>query len=368
MKKSSKALGLVLSIIFAISAVLSLPMVAKAADEPYPGTKYTVWIGIGDDRFEFNRDLDGILTVDTGDGRTEDLPKVDTSDSKVIYITNLKSTDKVGLKCAAAVDTSSSDKYIVKGVRRGGANDWYADLSYTVDHDESYVIAYGVGTIVSYTVKFEGANRTIAPVTYYGIQGQKNFYIPSEAVSGYEIDTTKTNPGCTYKGQSLYVEQALVGGEEFTFRYKKQSGGSPITDTKTIYNEETNTVYSTEVGDPEYTYQTIPGEIVDAGEGVTNNRVEGGGDQGAAGGAGGAEAGQAEAGDTTTIGEADVPLGGGEETPTNIPEPEPPKGHDTPVYLLYIRYLIIIAIIAILILLIAIIGTMKANYDKKHKN
>ena len=187
--------------------------------------------------------------------------------------------------------------------------------------------------------------------TYYGIDNTK-FYVPYKEIEGYYPLNGEKYKAVTLSGL----------GEVVKFVYTNRP-----TDTITYTQGADSISYSTVVGDPTYTYQTIPGMPAEE-PGVIDNRVPAAGGEG--GGAGGEAAGEAgEEADTTQIGEAEVPLGGGEETPTNIPEPENPKGKDEDALrTMYIRYLIIIAVIGLLIAFITIIGTIKVNYDKNHKN
>lgn len=257
--------------------------------------------------------------------------------------------------------SSTDARYKVIGVRRTGDNECESTINIpSVTQDESFVIAYGVYKTIPYTAMFVDTSgntltdkdgNPISNETYYGIDNTK-FYVPYKEIEGYYPINGERYKAVTLSGT----------GETVRFVYTDRPG-----DTYSITFGADSVSYSTVVGDPTYTYQTIPGMPAEE-PGVTDNRVPAaGGEGGAAGGEAAGEAG--EEADTTQIGEAEVPLGGGEETPTNIPEPDNPKGKDEKaLFTMYIRYLIIIAVIGLLIAFITIIGTIKVNYDKNHKN
>lgn len=322
----NKLTSLLLAMLIVITGVFSLSTVS------YADYQYTVRIylgGTGNEGAFFTEDADA-LYIDT---------KVQSGDSYTFV-----PEDEVKI-------SSTDAKYRVVGARRSGGNDLETTINIPkVTEDATFVIAYGVYKTIPYKAVFKDkAGNVLAPEeTYYGIK-DREFYVPYKEINNYFPATTELKKPVTLTESGQTVE----------FIYTDRKGS-------TSYVQDGDSVsYSTVIGDPTYTYQTIPGMPAEE-EGVTDNRVAGG--QPAGGEAGGAEAGETE--DTTQIGEAEVPLGGeGENTPTSIPEPEGPKGKDRDaLYATYLHYLIIIALLGLLILFITIIGIMKVNYDKNHKN
>ncbi len=280
-----------------------------------------------------------------------------STDKKCITYKGLTNASSIPFNPQEAVDLPDDNvKYGVKGIRRTG-EDSLANNVISVNADETYVVAYEFGKLVPYTVQFlnESGAKIIPDAEFYGVEG-KSLKVGVKYLNNYTGIVSADD----------YVD-ALESGHVFKFVYTDNPN------TETIYNTTGGgTSYSTVTGSPEYVYQTIPGQPVPlAGEGVTNNRGEGGGNAGGAGAGGAGGAGEAveggEAGDTTQIGEAEVPLGGDDNTIT-VPEPEPPKGVDDVVKKNYIRYLIIIAIIGLMVVLTAIIGTFKLERDKNRRN
>ena len=342
--KNIKLFGLMLSMIIAISAVLNLSMIAEASGET--SYTYTVKFVIGDKQFKFDDNWRGAFS----DGNVAAKASIN-EDKTEITVKDLEDKTTFNFDYVTATNISS-DKYVVRGIRKSGEKD-PTNPHITVTQDETYVVAYGVGTVVSYTVEYAGTPVSQEPTKYYGIEGQRNFYIPCKYIEGYKADK-----------DSIFVSEPLVGGEKFVFTYTPVSaaGGTG----RTIYNESTNTVYATEIGDPEYTYQTIPAGAAEEVGGVNDNRVAAEEGQGAA---------EAEAADETQIADEDVPLSGGADEIENpneeieIPDEEVAKVLDEDALMAkYIRYLIIVAIIGLLIALIAVFGSVKMNYDKHHKN
>lgn len=335
MKRINKFTSLLLATLIVISGVMSLSTVSHAE------YLYTIRVylgGMGEEGASFRSASGSYIDTKVESGK----PYTFNPQDEVI----ISSTDA---------------RYKVIGARRSGDNKCESTISIpAVTQDESYVIAYGVYKTIPYTAVFVDTSgntltdkdgNPIADETYYGIDNTK-FYVPYKEIEGYYPINGERYKAVTLSGL----------GEVVKFVYTNRP-----TDTITYTQGADSVSYSTVVGDPTYTYQTIPGMPAEE-PGVIDNRVPAaGGEGGAAGGEAAGEAG--EEADTTQIGEAEVPLGGGEETPTNIPEPENPKGKDEDALrTMYIRYLIIIAVIGLLIAFITIIGTIKVNYDKNHKN
>ncbi|MDC7279426.1 hypothetical protein NXH64_07900 [Butyrivibrio fibrisolvens] len=332
MKRINKLTSLLLATLIVLTGVMSLSTVAHAE------YLYTIRVylgGMGDEGASFK-------------------------DSSASYIDFKKEAgERFEFDPHEGVIISSTDaKYKVIGARKSGDNKCESTIDIAaVTQDETYVIAYGVYKTIPYTAVFvdENGNAIVdangnpaTDETYYGID-HTQFYVPYKEIEGYYPIN-----GERYKAVTL-----SEAGEVIRFVYTNRPGDT----YSTSYGADSVT-YSTVVGDPTYTYQTIPGMPVEE-VGITDNRAPAGGGN-AAGGEAAGEAGGAD--DTTTIGEADVPLGG-DTAPTNIPEPENPKGKDEQaLFTMYIRYLIIIAVIGLLIAFITIIGTIKVNYDKNHRN
>ncbi|MBR5637790.1 MAG: hypothetical protein IKW81_12750 [Pseudobutyrivibrio sp.] len=355
MRKTNRLAVIILSMLVVISATLSLSTVAKAeGSNPYKGTSYTVKFVIADKQFNFDTDWRNAISPQ------EIADKANISDGSVITVSGLEYGTQFEFNPYTATNLSSN-KYVVKEIHRSGSKD-KASNTITVTQDETYVIAYAVGTIVDYTVDFVGPGLPSQDtVTYHGIIGQKDFYIPYKYIEGFMLD--KSQGGYEYVDNNIRVTEPLQGGEHFVFTYKAGEVTYIPGSTNTVYSESTNTVYSTEVGAPEYTYQVIPGQTEPRNGGVTNNRVSGGTNQNA-GDAAGAENGVAE------ISEPDVPLGINDIV--DIEDDDVPlagETEDTDRLLdSYVRCLFIVALTGIIVVLITVIGTVKINYDKKKRN
>ncbi len=350
MKRMKQITSLILTFAFIFGGWLSVIDVASAAESE--GYTYTIKIilgGTGNEGASFVSTTGDCLTF-TGYGYGD------------TFTFNPK--DEVKITPQATVDEAGNEtvfsKYYVKGMRRSGDNS-LAESSFKVTKDDTYVIAYGVGAVVPYTVRFvdTSGNALLDDATYYGAEGEE-VVVPSRYIDGYTPD--KLN--CPIP--SLKENQIV------TFVYSKN-----VTGGDTIYNTSERINYTTVPGEATQVTQTVPAGQPQVVNGVTNNRDQNAG-QNTAGGAGEGAAGGAA--DTTQIDESDVPLAGDgstsipdTDTPksgesTTIPEPEPPKGgEDNPTHITYIRYLFLIAILGILIILIALIVTYKLEKEKNRK-
>ncbi len=174
-----------------------------------------------------------------------------SADGTELKITGLQYNDEIifdpKLGVTISAEAGANSKYCVKGIRRSGSDDWVAKSAFKVQKDDAYVIAYGVGTIVEYTVKYldESENELSPMVTYYGLLGEE-VYIPYRYIDGYAPNT--------YNIDVLSLEE----NQEFTFIYKKVN---PPAGT-TTYESSTRTEYATVTGDPQYIYQMIPRQVV----------------------------------------------------------------------------------------------------------
>ncbi len=348
MKRMKFLLSLILTVAFAFTFMVSFSTVANA------GYNYEVEVilgGTGDEGAAFAAGLSDKLS---GDKTTVTFKNLSYGDEFVfdpksaVTISPVTKTDDAG-------NEVTYSKYYVKGIRRSGSNE-LSPSAITITQDETFVIAYGVGEVVPYTVKFvdKSGNNLLAPATYYGAKGEE-VYVPYRYIDGYVLDAS-----CKANGHI----NALKENQEVIFVYTKQTVG-----TKTVYNTTENTTYSTVTGNPEYIYQVVPSAANADNAGVTNNRNQAGGQNRADDAQNQtAQEGDDNDGDATEIGEPSVPASGGQNV-VEIDGTEPPKsGGDTDIIGKYIRYLIVIALIGILIILTSIIGTYKIEHDKNRKN
>lgn len=191
---------------------------------------------------------------------------------------------------------TNTSKYYVKGLRVAGSDDLVKDTNKSVTlhvvGDESYVVAYGVGNIIPYIVRYvdEDANELLPEETLYAAEGEV-VYVPARHIKGYV-------PDYYYRTASKGLKKDTV----FIFEYHKRVIGE---ETEVI--EKTEESSSTIEGDPEYEYEY---EYIDGGStgttttGGGNTTVttqnNGGGNGGTvnnrADGDGGADAGNADAG------------------------------------------------------------------------
>ncbi|SOB96431.1 hypothetical protein [Pseudobutyrivibrio ruminis] len=191
------------------------------------------------------------------------------------------------------VDNSETNtsKYYVKGLRVAGSDDLVKDTNKDVTlhvvGDESYVVAYGVGNIIPYTVRYvdEDANELLPDETLYAAEGEV-VYVPARHIKGYV-------PDYYYRTASKGLKKDTV----FTFEYHKRVIGE---ETEVI--EKTEESSSTIEGDPEYEYEY---EYIDGG---STGTTTGGGNTTVTrqnnGGNGGTVNNRADAGDGDGAGDA----------------------------------------------------------------
>ena len=114
----------------------------------------------------------------------------------------------------------TNSKYYVRGFRVAGHDNdegskepsGYTKLSFPVDTDVSYEVAYGIkGALVKYTVHYydENGNEIAPSETYYGMPGDKPV-VSFKYVEGYV-------PDANYKAKTLTKD----GDNDFTFNYTK---------------------------------------------------------------------------------------------------------------------------------------------------
>lgn len=345
MKRMKQIASLILTFAFIFAGWLSVMDVASAAESE--GYTYTIKIilgGTGDEGASFvDTDSDCLKYSGYKYGDTFSFNPKD----KVI-ITPKKVKDDAG-------NETTLSKYYVKGMRRSGADESIAESAFKVTKDETFVIAYGVGAVVPYTVRFvdNAGNALLEDATYYGAEGEL-VSVPSRYIDGY-------TPNKLNETISALKENQVV-----TFTYNKNVAGGG--DGGVTYNTSEVTSYTTVQGEGNQVTQTVPaGQPQNVG-GVTVNRDQNADAANAAQAAGEGEGETADADNgEIQIGEEEVPLAGGDESIT-IPEPEPPKaGDNTRTQENSIRYLFVLAIFGILVIIIALICTYKLEKERKHK-
>ena len=152
MRLINKILGFFLAVVFCMGLIFSTSITADAA------YTYRIKISLGNNmNASFNEDavsdLAGSYSVD-----------YDSDENRTLVISNLGFGAKIFLNVDELVDiTSSTDEteYYVKGLRIAGEDalvDGNTKVELSVDGDESYVVAYGVGATVPYTVKYQDAD------------------------------------------------------------------------------------------------------------------------------------------------------------------------------------------------------------------
>lgn len=337
MKRINKITGLILSMTLVLGLAATFPMAAKAAEsQPYTYTIKIILGGTGEEGAKFVGTDSDCITVgglNYGDEFIFD-PKVK------VEISPVTTKDEAGNEVYYS-------KYYVKGMRRSGSNDTVSSSAFTVTQDETYVIAYGVGEVVPYTVRFidESGNRLLDDATYYGAEGEE-VYVPHRYIDGYVSNT-----------DNIHIK-ALVANQVVDFIYTKNVG-------KTVYRNSETVNYSTVHGAAEPIYQVIPRQTVENLP-VNNNRVQAGDADSEAAVAQTGEAVDDE-GDATEITEPEVPLSGRQEL--TIPDEDVPEALvDIGDEHRYVSYFIIIALMGIVILAIALAGIYKIDKDDKRDN
>ena len=182
-----------------------------------------------------------------------------SSNKDSVIIKGLKYNDQISFNPKSAVEISddSNDKYYVKGMRISGSNDVVSESTFSVTKDNSYVVAYGVGAVVPYTVKYlDGAGNALAQQnTFYGAIGDE-VYVPYKYIDGYIPNALNLHTA------------SLKENDEFVFTYTKASSGG-----QTIYNTTTSTSYGVVEGEGQMTYQFVPAAVREvAGNGQAGSR------------------------------------------------------------------------------------------------
>ena len=334
MKMKIKFLCSILIMILAFC--ISLPITAKAS---YTYKIKMIIGGTGDENAAFVNDLSSGLTV-ISDTATVAL----SNDKSSIEISDLQYGDDIVFDPKSSVEISAveTSKYYVKGIRRSGADSVSTKSAFTVDRDETYVIAYGVGEVVPYQVSYldEAGVSLASTATFYGALGEE-IYIPYRYIEGYVPNTL--NIHCI----------SLKESQKFEFIYRK---GSATADAQTASSGNGRTEYSSIAGEPEYIYQSVsrPGDAT----GTVNNRS---GLNVAAGNNDDDNNGEANVGEAT-IQEDETPLG--IEDVMEISDEEVARiGEKDDILTIYKRYAILVTVFG----LMSIITTMIVSAKKKEK-
>lgn len=287
----------------------------------------------------YNKKIEGDKLVITG---LQYGDRVDVAEKDMISLAPVETTDADG-------NTVELRKYVVSGIRKSGANDKVSGSSFEVTKDASYVVAYGVGTVVPYTVRYvDASGKALREAdTYYGLLNQET-YVSYKYVDGYVPNAYN------YRVVSLKENQEIV----FTY-----TPGS-ISNTTTTVNDGTSYNYSYVNGATTYDYQTVNNPVATGGAGGGGNGANAG-DNGAggAGGAGnnggaGGQAGDADnagAGDDSTAIEDEATPTAPEDTITIEDEAVSKAGGLSETTTIYVVICIIVILLAVMVFVVAFV-------------
>lgn len=380
MKNSKRFLGAFLSLICILSLAFVHPVTAEA------NYTYTVNIVIGDvDNATFD---ESAISVADKAGNIKSDYSIDTLKRKSntgetvdfkLAISNLSYKDKISFDATKLVKLGADSKYYVKGMRLSGSDELVnasgnTNVVIEVNADDTYVTAYGVGKIIPYKVKYLGEKdeALYEEETLYGAEGEE-IVVPARHIPDYTPDVIE-------KKLPLAKDTVVI------FKYTKLE---PTVVTETVTKSETvyvkgDTVYTYEYeyvdGEPQVVTTTNPGQTVinnrretgatrttgNTGTNVTAQNTNAAGN-GTVGEAGAADDGAANpsADGTTTIGEDDVPLAGGEK---NIPETDVPKGGDDNSHKMARNIFITLIIITVIIVITYIVVQQKRKATVAHSS
>ena len=253
MKKLNIIISTFLCALFIVALSINEPVVAHAS------TAYTIVISLGNNT-DASFDTDA-LTVNSANKYETAIKTRKTEDGKEVpfklVISNLAYHDTITFDASKLMVISSGSKYYVKGIRVSGAdamvNKESTAVTLKVENDETYVAAYGVGSVVSYKVQYvdEDGNTLYPEDTLYGAKGEDTI-VPARHIRYYSPD-------------AIDKEVNIGDGTVVKFVYSKLPESIEYDIT-----EETSTVYVN--GGTTYTYEY---EYVDGGTSVrsnTNNR------------------------------------------------------------------------------------------------
>ena len=347
MRKLSKLFSMVLTFAVVATSFVGLSSQANAAETK--AYSYTVKLhigGNGDEGAKFNGSTNGI---EVSSNRLE--PKVEVS-SDTVTISNLSYNAKVSVTNPAGLVTvapkSDETAYYVKGIRQAGADSKVSTLSFDVTKDVDYVIAYGVGATIPYTVKYQdgNGNALLQEETFYAKAGEE-LYVSYKYVDGYLPDAYNKHVN------------SLTEGTTITFTYNK---GSHSVNGGTV-NDGTSYSYAYVNGQTTTTYDYVQGEATTTGGTTVTGGNTSTGNGGNAGGADAdAQEDDAQAEDETTIDDTESPTDG----PVDIEEigdTETPTHGGTESGITPATIAVVLAIIAV-IALILIFFVLKARRKK----
>ena len=199
-----KAISKLLTILVAAALLLSLFTGALAANEPYT---YTVRIFPGNNGTANTGDCLVMSGIEAGTRITIGMP-----DSSHITLGN------------GTITLDDSSKYFIRGVRVSGDDALASMMSFTVNQDMDFVVAYGMrGNAVEYTIHYvERGTGTVLldPVTFYGSAGDRPV-VAYRHVDGY---------------RPLYYNitgTLAEGGNDWTFEYVAEAAETTPTPAPT---------------------------------------------------------------------------------------------------------------------------------------
>ncbi|PHU35901.1 hypothetical protein [Pseudobutyrivibrio ruminis] len=353
MKKAKKLLGLILTYVFVLTLANLNPNVAKAESYTY---EVKILIGNNEDASFISEGVDS-LKAKYGD------ECVSVKDD-VLTIKELEYGDEIDIRVDQLIQISpnaetGNTKYYLSGLRVSGGDTIVTQatkdadgnravtLNGTVEGDEDYVVAYGVGSTIPYTVRYVDADgNALAPDDiYWGTPGEI-VLVPARHIDNYY-------PDALYRTTSAGLKENTV----FTFQYTKYDG-------KVRYIDETTYSSETVYGEPVYEYQYVNRGTRTTDGGRTTRPAAGGGN-GAANADANAGEDNAEAGDgndgadETTIEDEQTPL-----DVIDIDDPDTAK-HGETAKDNFRRNMIIGILIAIIAVVIILIALLVANKKRK---
>ncbi len=235
MKYTKKLLGFFLTLAIVFGMVLSTPITAEA------NYSYRVKISLGNNQNasfseEYINELKGKYTID--EEKTTD---------RTLVIKDLAYSNSLELDAKKLITITANEDdttYYVKGLRVAGSEALQGsgtDVTYQVTGDETLVVAYGVGTTVPYTIKYQDVdgNTLLEDEIRYGAVGEV-LKVPARHFDGYKPDAFfKTNSAGLKAGVLKQDEEGkdyVEDGTEFVFKYKKY-------DPQIIYEEQVEYEY-----------------------------------------------------------------------------------------------------------------------------
>ncbi len=365
MKAFKRALGTILAIFFVVTLCFTNSVTADAS------YTYQIKILLGnnsDAYFDTNEinNLKSKYDVETADG---------------ITIKNLKYNEKLVLNIADLIKTKSTSKYYVKGIKVAGSDgliemDINKNATLNITGDESYVVAYGVGERIPYTVRYVDKNdrKLYNDEILYAGEGEV-IYVPARHLKGYEPDALYRTDSTGLKKDTVFkfvYDKAksssdvrviniyddrdeyryIDGGNRYEYEYKYVDGkttevtrtndNSTVTyeqrPTRNVAGTDTTTVENVEGNTDGNTTGNSNDTVIDISEGVTNNRTEDNtpGDES-----------EAETDSTTTIEDEEAPKGITVDPEEMMPKPQESNNG--------ISYNIIIMVIILFIALVIIL-------------